>query len=554
MWKSENDLCIIKKKGFLYGENAMIKKVVPLLLIIFVISCASIPKNVTPSEEEFLSYVRYIITAEERQEFLSFPMGSAERENSIQEFWIKRDPTPNTPRNEFKETYFERIEAANKLFRGSRPGWLTDRGMIYILLGPPDDREDYPMGKSSEEKPIDVWIYTSLPGKSRLRLEFIDYTNTNNFTLATNITPQTINSFIREGMHLSNGIQSISTEISSRKSPEELKLDQIQETDKTLTKSQQLEKPREGQVDVTYRELKIPTELAAIFTQNISSRNPRSDIAISHLRTLFLPAQQNNVHAVFLFKIKSSDLDFLIESEESNLVEESASGVSRSKLDVFIRIHTMEKGSVKDILKEIYVPYSPERDQKGIQSDQEHLYTICNPLPPGDYLLALAFATPNLSKIGTTYIEFSLPKASSFSRNLDTTPVFFVESLQKMPEPEMEVALHRDYFRYSILKIKPKEKNIFSPGETADIFYFIYGARPNKDKKFQIQVDYAVKKDKETLREYPTRTYESPFVSQPLPLVKEGQELEKGEYILEIKIRDNVSQLSIIKDIQIEIR
>jgi GWxTD domain-containing protein len=532
----------------------MNKKFFQLLFIIIIAACASVPKNVTPFEEEFLSHVRYIITEEERKEFLSLPKDSAEREKFIQVFWLKWDPTPNTPRNEFKDTYFNRIEGANRLFRGSKPGWLTDRGMILILLGPPDDREDYPMGKTSEEKPMDIWIYNNLPNKTRLRLEFIDYSSTNDYKLVTNISRESINSFIREGMQMDDGIQSITSQISSRKPPEELKLEKIQETDKTLTKSQELEKPGEGRVDVTYREIKIPTQVGAIFNQNVSARIPLTDIAINHLRTLYLPAQQNNVHAIFLFKIKNADLDFLNETRESTQEQEVASGKLPSQLDVFFRVHNMENGKVKDIIKEIYIPYSFESDREGFDRNQEHLYSICNPLPPGDYFLALAFSSPDLSKIGTAYVEFSLPQASSFYKKLDTTPVFFVDSLQKMPAPETEIAVHMDYFRYSVLKIKPKKENIFSPGETPDIFYFVYGARPNKEKRFQILIDYRVKNEKETLIEYATQTYDSPFISHPLPLDRETQNLESGKYMLEINIKDNISKLSVTKEIPFEMR
>jgi GWxTD domain-containing protein len=218
------------------------------LIAVFLASCASVSNNLTSSEEEFLSFVRYTITEQERQEFLSLAPASPERGRFIQDFWIKRDPTPGTPANEFRQTYFQRIEAANRLFRGGRPGWLTDRGMILILLGPPDDREDFPMGKTSEEKPSEIWTYHNLPNKPELRLEFVDYSNTNDYKLVTNISRESINSFVRQGMNLSDGMQSPTAAIASRKPPQDLKLEKIQETDKAMTKSQQTAETPEGEV------------------------------------------------------------------------------------------------------------------------------------------------------------------------------------------------------------------------------------------------------------------------------------------------------------------
>ncbi|MBN1221797.1 MAG: GWxTD domain-containing protein [Candidatus Aminicenantes bacterium] len=518
-------------------------------LIISLAACASLPKNVTPYEEEFLSHVRYIITKEENQEFSSLSEGSPERERFIRDFWIQRDPTPGTLRNEFREMYFQRIDAANRLFRGGRPGWLTDRGMILILLGPPDDREDFPMGKTSEEKPSEIWIYNRLPNKSELRLEFVDYSNTNDYKLITNISRESINSFIRMDMNLSDGLQSTTATIASREPPQDLKLEKIQETDKALKKSQEIREPQEGEVKVSYSEVRIPAQVAEIFDRNIAAMTPQTEIGITYLRTLYLPAQQNNVHAIFLFKIKNADLSFLRE-----VGQDTSPGKAEPQLDMFLRIYNRENGEAKDIVKEIYVPYPLEFDRKELGQDQEHLYSLCDPLPPGEYVLALAFASADLSKMGTTYVDFSLPHASSFYKKLDTTPIFFVESLEKMEAPEMEIAIHRDYFRYSVLKIIPKEANTFGPEETPDIFYFIYGARPDKDRKFRIEVDYRIKKGNEELRKYATQTYASPFVSHPLPLDLEGKTLEPGAYTLEIRIRDNISHLSLKKEIPFDVK
>jgi len=140
------------------------------LCFLLLFSCASykLAKNLDPESKEFLSKVRYIITKQERKIFLNLP--PSERKNFIGEFWKKRDPDPDTETNEFKEEYFERIETANKLFKGSATlGWLQDRGRIYILLGPPHERYTYPRGRTYYDKPEEVWYYGFYP------VVFIDY-------------------------------------------------------------------------------------------------------------------------------------------------------------------------------------------------------------------------------------------------------------------------------------------------------------------------------------------------------------------------------------------
>jgi len=119
-------------------------------------------RNLDPEGREFLSKARYIITRQERKIFLQIP--PSEREDFIQEFWEKRDPDPDTDENEFKEQYFQRIEEANRLFKdGTTPGWLQDRGRVYILLGPPDNRITYPRGPAPRSKPMEIWYYGFYP-------------------------------------------------------------------------------------------------------------------------------------------------------------------------------------------------------------------------------------------------------------------------------------------------------------------------------------------------------------------------------------------------------
>jgi GWxTD domain-containing protein len=115
-------------------------------------------KSLDSESRDFLSKVRYIITKQERQRFLAIPAG--ERGDFIEEFWKKRDPTPETEVNEFKDQYFARIAEANHLFtEAAEPGWLSDRGRVYILLGPPTNRITYPRGVTFYDVPREFWYY-----------------------------------------------------------------------------------------------------------------------------------------------------------------------------------------------------------------------------------------------------------------------------------------------------------------------------------------------------------------------------------------------------------
>jgi|YelNatPaOPRAMG01_1025707.scaffolds.fasta_scaffold00156_21 GWxTD domain-containing protein len=148
------------------------------LLLSYLSGCSFLrPKSkLDPVSAEFLSTVRFIITSEEKKTFLRLP--EEERPAFIEAFWKKRDPDPETEINEYKEQFYERIKEANFLFKeGTTPGWLQDRGRVYILLGPPDQREVYPRGDNLYGPPKEIWWYGFFP------IVFIDQNWSGNYTL-----------------------------------------------------------------------------------------------------------------------------------------------------------------------------------------------------------------------------------------------------------------------------------------------------------------------------------------------------------------------------------
>ena len=97
--------------------------------------------------------VVYIITDEERKAFKQLS-NDEERDQFIEAFWQRRDPTPDTEENEFKDEHYRRIEYANEHFAAGVPGWRTDRGRIYITFGPADEVDSHPSG-GTYERPME---------------------------------------------------------------------------------------------------------------------------------------------------------------------------------------------------------------------------------------------------------------------------------------------------------------------------------------------------------------------------------------------------------------
>jgi GWxTD domain-containing protein len=129
--------------------------------------------------------VVYIISDEERKAFKQLS-NDEERDQFIEAFWQRRDPTPDTEENEFKEEHYRRIEYANEHFAAGIPGWKSDRGQIYIKFGPADEIESHPSGGTYERPmdegggetstfPFEQWRYRYLEGIGQeIIIEFVD--------------------------------------------------------------------------------------------------------------------------------------------------------------------------------------------------------------------------------------------------------------------------------------------------------------------------------------------------------------------------------------------
>ena len=129
--------------------------------------------------------VPYIITDEERKAFSNLS-NDEERDAFIENFWLRRNPNPDSPENEFREEHYRRIAYANEHFAAGKPGWKTDRGHIYISFGKPDEIESHPSGGNYQRNPdegggststfpFEVWHYRYLEGVGQnVDVEFVD--------------------------------------------------------------------------------------------------------------------------------------------------------------------------------------------------------------------------------------------------------------------------------------------------------------------------------------------------------------------------------------------
>ena len=186
------------------------------LLLCFFLNCASyeiVEAPVDQNSEKFLDLIRYIVTPQEEKIFREMP--PEDRHEFVAEFWKRRDPDLETADNEFRDIYYTRIARANKAFAKGIPGWMTDRGRIYVLLGPPTDVIKKSMGDATldlqkglrelstdmleqgtrTERPTEIWVYNQYPDyfSGPLRLVFVDYYSTGDYKLNTDVSVRPFN-------------------------------------------------------------------------------------------------------------------------------------------------------------------------------------------------------------------------------------------------------------------------------------------------------------------------------------------------------------------------
>jgi GWxTD domain-containing protein len=131
-----------------------------------------------PESRDFYDTARLVMTPEEKDIFRHLP-DQAARKEFIADFWAKRDPDPTTETNEFKQEFEDRIEYANKHFNEGRHGIDTDRGRIYMYLGPPERTESFPFTDNPVARDILWWIYY----KYELGIEFVDPNGSGTYTI-----------------------------------------------------------------------------------------------------------------------------------------------------------------------------------------------------------------------------------------------------------------------------------------------------------------------------------------------------------------------------------
>ena len=450
-----------------------------------------------------------IITEPERKTFEKLKTNE-EREEFIKIFWRQRDPDWDTEENEYREQYYERIAYANEHFASGKPGWMTDRGRIYIKFGKPDGIESHPAGGpyqrtsyegsgSTTTYPFETWFYRYIPGvRSGVEIEFVDPSGSGEYRIARDSSE-------KDALAHVSGFD--------RTSVDSLNAGYRREQDSPFARIELL------------RDLEKPLEIER---RNLGGTTGSPTIDDNPL--------DFDVRADY-FKLSDSRVltAFTVQTENKDLVFEDSGGLQTARLNIFGKIVTVTDRRVGAF--EDSVTTSATVVELTEAKERKSAYSKAVVLEPGRYRADVIVRDVVSGATGVRQLAFQVPKYEE--GKLATSSLILAAKLE-----HMERGLASGPFVIGQTKVIPNMTGVYHRGQPVGVYLQLYNAGIDQTTlRPSVDVEYLLTKDgKEISRQ--AEDWRGVIDSgQRLTLAHllESQPLAAGEYELTIRIRDRVS-------------
>jgi GWxTD domain-containing protein len=478
--------------------------------------------------------VAYIITDEERAAFKALRTDE-EREQFIEQFWLRRDPSPDTIENEARDDHYSLIAKANERYASGIPGWKTDRGRILITWGEPTEIESHPAGGqyqrpfeegggSTSTFPFEIWRYRYLEGiGNEVKFEFVDPTMSGEYRIT--MDPQEKDALAHvpgAGLfdyEIQNGLDK-----SSRNTPTAsgslggsfLRGNQFER----LELMAKAFRPPE----VKFKDLEAIADVTTRLSFNVLPFNFRADFVKVTEESILTP-----ITVLFAYK----DLAFREEA-----------GVHTATVNIYARI-TGINGRLAGQFEDTVIAQEPEAlFQSALDRNKSSIYQKVLPLRPGLYKLDLVVKDLQSQNVGVVEQRLSVPRFAE--AQLAASSLILADLIE--PVPARQVA--SGAFILGSTKVRPSVKDEFQQSQNLNYWVQVYG----------LKVDEATKKPSATIETLITRNgrevkklveeaselsgaAQQMTVTKSLPLA----DLEPGEYSIQVKITDNLANALIAK-------
>jgi GWxTD domain-containing protein len=493
----------------------------------------------TPYKKWLEEEVPYIISDEERSAFLQLQTNE-EREQFIEAFWQRRDPTPDTVENEFKEEHYRRIAYTNERFSSGIPGWRTDRGRIYIMWGPPDEIESHSAG-STYNRPMsegggqaqvygfDDWTYHYMEGIGQnITIEFVDPTGTGEYHITLDPGEKDAMAHVPGGGPSMLEQMGLSTQAArftrSDGSTAPLGIGQINgggglESQNEFTRLEQFAKVQ-APPPVKFKDLE----------EVVSSRILRNQISFDY-RFDFMRITGDTILVPVTVQIQNKQMTF-----------RDHDGVQSASLNLFGRISSMTGRVIQtfeDVIQRDFPDSLLEPSLKGFSIYQKAL-----PLRPGLYKLDLVIKDVNSGNVGVVNTRLAVSPIPD--DKLEASSLILADQMEPVSSKDVGIG----QFVLGSTKVRPKLDAEFHADQALDIYLQFYNLKvDDKTHKNNVSVDFKVTQADQTVSHEVKTGDDIKQNGEQITIqqVIQPKTLPPGKYKLEIQATDLVANQTVTR-------
>ena len=489
--------------------------------------------------------VRWIISDTEMQAFKNLT-NDEEREQFIENFWQRRNPSPDSPENTYRDEIYARIAYANEHFAAGKPGWMTDRGHIYIAYGPPDDKDSHPSGgeyqRPMEEGggstvafPFEIWHYRYLEGiGDNIDMEFVDTCQCGDYHY-------TIDRSEKDALlHVPNAGLTLAEESGQAKKEDRMQGGGLEQLGGSPGQQQQLQNKQFDRLDQAAKIMAAPP----VKFQDMEEFMANSKILtgppfLFDVRTDYVKVTNDTVIVPITIQVKNSDITF-----------ETKDGVSVGKVEIEGRVSNMTHKVVPGGWFGDPVQVSTPSELLPAIQKQSSVYWKSLPLKPGLYKIDIVIKdVNNPDHVGRWTRSINVPKFDDDT--LGHSSLILADQMERVPSKE----IGGGNFVIGNTRIRPRvavngsvtTPVRFSRAQNLNFWMQVYNLGiDEKSKQNNATISYEIMDlgtNKQVLNTQELASALSPNADQltlekSLPLAS----LQPGQYQVKIKVNDAVTK------------
>ncbi len=485
--------------------------------------------------------VVYIISPEERNAFLQLDTNE-EREQFIEQFWLRRSSNPDLPDNDFKEEHYRRIAYANEHFASGIPGWKTDRGRMYIMWGPADEVDSHPSGGtydrpmeegggSTTTYPWETWRWRYLEGiGENIILEFVDPSGSGEYHLT--MDPSEKDALLHvpgAGLSLLESMGMAS------------KTDRFTRSDGTNLPTAMGGTPASmdefNRLELYAKVQKPPEVKFKDLEAIVTARIVRDQLKFTW-RTDFMKVTNDTVLVPITIQVSNGQLNF-----------QAKDGIHSATMNVFGRVSTLTGRVVQTFEDPVSKDFPDTLFQQSLKL--QSIYQKAVPLRPGLYRLDIVIKDVQSGNVGVVNTRLAVPRYAD--EKLDASTLILADQLEHVPAKQIGTG----QFVLGSTKVRPRLDSDFTTSDRMGIYLQVYNLKPDdKTHKSSATFQFTVKKGAEQVLQFKEtsadmkQTGDQVTIERWLPLAS----LSPGKYSIEISATDSIANQSISKTADFTVR